>query len=109
MISVNIINSRVDFCFPYCPNQKRNVENNVGIIKKEFEQSYIHSFDTIGEIEEFLKQVINKLNGRKHPRKNDICENLVNHDKTSFPITQNRLCLLSMKEGKSFKARNDSI
>lgn len=34
----------VEFCSPYCPNQKGNVENSVGILKKHFEKSYITSF-----------------------------------------------------------------
>ena len=72
---------KVQFCSPYCPNQKGNVENNVGVLKKEFEQSYINSFDTIGEVEEYVNQVISELNARKHPRKNDTCENLLNHEK----------------------------
>ncbi|MDD3050915.1 MAG: hypothetical protein PHR06_07175 [Candidatus Cloacimonetes bacterium] len=31
----------VRFCSPHCPNQKGNVENNVGILKKHFSDSHV--------------------------------------------------------------------
>jgi hypothetical protein len=74
----------VHFCSPYCPNQKGNVENNVGIIKKQFEQTYINSFETMKEIQEYVDIITNDLNSRKHPRKNDTCENLIKHEKSSL-------------------------
>ncbi|GGM31817.1 hypothetical protein GCM10011351_17540 [Paraliobacillus quinghaiensis] len=71
----------VSFCSPHCPNQKGNVENNVGILKKQFEQSYINSFDSMEELQEYVDNITRELNIRKHPRKNDKCENLINHER----------------------------
>ena len=95
---------KVRFCSPHCPNQKGTVENSVGIIKKAFEQSYIHSFDKINEVEEYLNQMITTLNTRKHPRRNDTCENLIHHEKRYFlslPKTDYVYC--HEKEGKVSK------
>lgn len=75
---------KVEFCSPYCPNQKGNVENSVGILKKHFEKSYITSFQTIDEVQHYVDQITHQLNARFHPRKRDRCSNLVLHEKNFF-------------------------
>lgn len=74
----------VRFCSPYCPHEKGNVENNVGSIKHQFASSYVRSFKNIDEVQEFVDQQVLMLNERKHPFKNDTCENLINHERTFF-------------------------
>lgn len=72
------------FCSPYCPNQKGNVENNVGIIKNAIKDSYVTSFATIDELSEYVNLLVDDLNTRNHPRKSDTCENLIHHEKFSW-------------------------
>jgi hypothetical protein len=81
---------KVRFCSPYCPNQKGNVENSVAVLKREFEKSYINSFDNIEEIREFVNDKISELNTKEHPQKNDSCENLFNHEKNRLLPLPNR-------------------
>ncbi|MFD2679261.1 hypothetical protein [Bacillus seohaeanensis] len=89
----------VTFCAPHCPNQKGNVENNVGILKKHFEQSYIHSFNTIDEVQEYVDRIIGDLNVKKHPRKNDTCDNLINHErKYLLPLPKKEFIFFHQKE-----------
>lgn len=74
----------VRFCSPYAPHEKGNVENSVGSIKHQFESSYVSYFKTIDEVQEFVDQKVEFLNHRKHPFKNDCCENLINHERPHF-------------------------
>ena len=74
----------VRFCAPHCPNQKGNVENNVGILKKYFNDSPVSSFASLTEVQEFIDQQMIKSNSQQHHRKNDLVENLFKHEKCCF-------------------------
>lgn len=90
---------KVEFCSPYCPNQKGNVENSVGVLKKHFEKSYITSFHTINEVQQYVDQITHQLNERYHPRKNDRCNNLILHEQNFFrPIPRKDFVYFNQKE-----------
>lgn len=72
------------FCSPHCPNQKGNVENNVGIIKNAIKDSYVTSFASMDEFTKYVNIHVDNLNKRKHPVKSDTCENLIHHEKFSW-------------------------
>lgn len=74
----------VRFCSPYCPNQKGNVENNVGILKKHFDDSHVSSFASLAEVQEFIDHQMIKSNSKQHHRKHDRVENLFKHEKCCF-------------------------
>ena len=65
-------------------NQKGNVENNVGILKKYFNDSPVSSFASLTEVQEFIDQQMIKSNSQQHHRKNDLVENLFKHEKCCF-------------------------
>ncbi len=67
------------------------MENNVGVIKNEFKKFYINYFDNIDQVQEFVSQRVDFLNKRKHPRKNDTCNNLLNHEKGLFLLKPKKL------------------
>jgi transposase len=74
----------VNFCTPYRPNQKGNVENAVRFIKEQLERAYINSFDNLSEIQDFVNTVLVMANSRSHPLKNDTCANLLKHEFKQF-------------------------
>lgn len=94
-------NFNVKFCTPHRPNQKGNVENGVRILKKEFENSYINSFDNLEEVQQFMNNTTNELNLKKHPIKNDNCCNLFKHEEPRLmPLPEKEYIYYHEKEAK---------
>lgn len=72
------------FCSSHCPNQKGNVENNVGILKNAIKDSCVTSFASMDELSEYVNFLVDDLNKCNHPRKSDTCENLIHHEKFAW-------------------------
>jgi len=67
-------------CTPYKPNQKGTVENAVATLKQQL-QGLNQSFKSTKHLQEEINQVFNKQNRNRHPEKNNICVNLMKHER----------------------------